>query len=165
MRVHCGELNFHLQVVFNWRLVRDGGMCPLLSVLQPHLVYTCAALEDDVSVFLSSYALQFCWFRGPCFLCVLHSNWLLTLFLPPLLQCSPSPEERNWMKTSYLELSVQRSLIHWIISKFDLYICFHLLQKKGSLMMAKQSPDLWVYQNVIRNNFIPTTYIFVFLEQ
>jgi hypothetical protein len=52
------------------------------------------------------------------FLNISHHLWLLKIFLPPLPDKSPSPEERHLMKTSHLGLNMK--------PKFKLYMLFHL---------------------------------------
>lgn len=99
-----------------WLLGSDGGFCLLhLSAVQPHLTWTCTISEPAVSVSLSSEVCQFSYAWKSLF------SWCLLYPLPPTIFQSPLPksalntEGMNLMDTSYLGLSIWKSLTLHII--------------------------------------------------
>lgn len=87
--------------------------------------------------------------RRPCFLGVLHPNWLLQSFCLIL-----GLEGRDLIEMPHFDQ------LFWGLSLFIhcpiavLHLCSHLLQEEASLMMAEWDTDPWVEQNVIRSHFI-----------
>lgn len=92
--------------------------------------------------------------RSSCELCVCQllcleglvflGFFLALTIIPPFLQGSLSPEEREKLETSHLELSAPRC--HSL--QGPVWVCLtirsHLEQEEPSLMMAKWDTDLWI---------------------
>lgn len=96
LRVGCipretllGKTTFSFTVVINRRLwVRDGDVCPLLSVLGPHLAQTCAGLVRAATVFGNSYGGQSCCLEA-------HFSWCILSALAPLPEGSPELQRQE----------------------------------------------------------------------
>lgn len=65
--------------VEDWFWVRDGATCAFLLSASSRAPSD-ASLVHAFSVSMSSHVGQSCWFKGPCFLGVLHPLWLLHCF-------------------------------------------------------------------------------------
>lgn len=78
---------------------RNVGMCSLFpSALEPHLVQIQAGPVHTASVFVSLHVHWSYWFRGLCFLVVLHFLWILYYFLLLLHRVSCALIGEIWWK-------------------------------------------------------------------
>lgn len=129
-----------------------------LSLLRPHLLWTCVDTLHAASISTDFYVHQFCFvYKGLIFFKGFHSLWLLqSSLLQHFPQASWRVERIGLVEISHLGLSVLKA--HFPV--IDLWLCFPLLQVEAYLMITEQDTDLWIYHNVIRS-----FYISMFLEQ
>lgn len=133
MRLPWRKLNF----IHKWLSIGDSfwirveDMCPpLLWAVRPDVGSVYAA-----SVSVSLHVHLSCWFRGSCFLDVLHFLWLLHYMHFLFRWILWAPRGGIWW-VPHLGLNVPRSPTLCITS--GLHICPHSLQEGTSLMMAEQ---------------------------
>lgn len=117
-----------------------------LSLLPPFngrtVTWTCAGPVHVANIFVSSYVRHSCHVWRILFPWCLPSPVAFTVISWPLPYNSLSPEVRGFLKTSYLEVSMPKSLTVHIVSCCSPCVCSHSLQEKTSRVMAEQGTDL-----------------------
>lgn len=92
-----------------------------------------------------SHVHQFYWFKGPCFLPVIHQLWLLS-FCPPLPCVTLSSEGRDVMQVFYLEQSISRLHILCIISDSGSVYFFPICSRRKHLWW-------WIYTTILNYKY------------